>query len=81
MMKNISFEIYTFLKGITLICFIITLIMIFGPLLTFFQMRDYFKTLKLFYLFYIEKFYISFPIFIGGLFFLYYFLIKKTPPP
>jgi hypothetical protein len=82
----IKFETYGLIKTITLWIFILTIILvaisITGVVIVIIEKNFSLIFLKkLFLMIFIEFFYITFPLLIGSLLFIYFFLIKKIPPP
>ena len=81
MKKTIKFELFGIFKTITLICFILSLVYIFGPFFILIKEPQIFEAYYEIIKTYIDYYIYSLPIFIGALIFLFVFIIKKNPPP
>lgn len=89
-MKNkLLFEFYGFIKTITLICFIVSIVFVsifIGGIIVFLIETKFLNfeigiIVEYAYSILISKLYLTIPLLLGSIVFIYFFIIKKTPPP
>ena len=82
-----NFEHYMILKTITVLCFVFSLLLIFGPFITLILKEHVTDTDKLLFYyhklfnFYLKNYFATIPLFIGAFLFVYLFLMKKLKEP